>query len=205
MRIEEIYRLTVADCAGGWFRVRHAKTRAGVRRVPIHSALAAIVTRRCDGKPANAFLFHEPGPKRDGRERSMALSKRFGRYRRTLGVHETADGARHSRVDFHSWRRWFVTTARNAGVDRAVVAAVVGHEVGNLTDDTYSGGPGEKLLRACVEAVRLPGQSVAVGAVLESFGRTDRNAPMTDDRPSLHAWWRLVDMRIGSIPSPLFA
>jgi integrase len=157
MRIEEIYRLTVADCADGWFRVRHAKTRAGVRRVPVHSALAAIVIRRCEGKTANAFLFHEPGPARDGRERSMALSKRFGRYRRALGVHETADGARHSRVDFHSWRRWFVTTARNSGVDRAVVAAVVGHEVGNLTDDTYSGGPGEKLLRACVEAVRLPG------------------------------------------------
>jgi integrase len=157
MRLEEIYRLTVADCAGRWFRIRYAKTRAGVRRVPVHSALAAIVARRCEGKPANAFLFHEPGPARDGRERSMSLSKRFGRYRRALGVHETVDGARHSRVDFHSWRRWFITAARNASVDRAVVAAVVGHEVGNLTDDTYSGGPDEKLLRACVEAVRLPG------------------------------------------------
>jgi site-specific recombinase XerD len=157
MRMEEIYRLTVADCANRWFRVRYAKTRAGVRRIPIHSALAAIVARRCEGKPANAFLFHEPGPVRDGRERSMSLSKRFGYYRRTLGVHETVEGARHSRVDFHSWRRWFITAARNAGVDRAVVAAVVGHEVGNLTDDTYSGGPGEKQLRACVEAVRLPG------------------------------------------------
>jgi integrase len=157
MRLEEIYRLTVADCANRWFRVRYAKTRAGVRRVPVHPALAAIVARRCKGKPANAFLFHEPGPVRDGRERSMSLSKRFGRYRRALGVHETVDGARHSRVDFHSWRRWFITAARNAGIDRAVVAAVVGHEVGNLTDDIYSGGPDEKLLRACVEAVRLPG------------------------------------------------
>jgi integrase len=156
MRLEEIYRLTVADCANRWFRVRYAKTRAGRRRVPIHPALAAIVARRCAGKPASAFLFHEPGPVREGRERSMALSKRFGYYRRMLGVHETIDGARHSRVDFHSWRRWFITAARNAGVDRAVVAAVVGHEVGNLTDDTYSGGPDEKLLRACVEAVRLP-------------------------------------------------
>jgi integrase len=157
MRLEEIYRLTAADCTGGWFRVRDAKTRAGRRRVPIHPALAALVARRCKGKPGSAFLFHEPGPVRDGRERSMALSKRFGYYRRTLGVHETLNGARHSRVDFHSWRRWFITAARNAGVDRAVVAAVVGHEVGNLTDDTYSGGPDEKLLRACVEAVRLPG------------------------------------------------
>jgi integrase len=157
MRLEEIYRLTVADCAGGWFRIRYAKTRAGLRRVPVHPGLAAIVARRCGGKPAKAFLFYEPGPVREGRERSMALSKRFGYYRRTLGVHETLNGARHSRVDFHSWRRWFITAARNAGVDRAVVAAVVGHEVGNLTDDTYSGGPSEERLRACVEAVRLPG------------------------------------------------
>ena len=41
---------------------------------------------------------------------------------------------RHSRVDFHSWRRWFITKAR-AKHDRAVVAAVVGHETGNITDD----------------------------------------------------------------------
>lgn len=156
MRLEEIYRLTAADCAGGWFQVRHSKTRAGVRRVPIHSDLAAIVARRCGGKPAGSFLFHEAGPARVGRERSAPLSKRFGRYRQALGVHDRREGARHSLVDFHSWRRWFVTAARNAGIDRAVVAAVVGHEVGNLTDDTYSGGPAESLLQACVEAVRLP-------------------------------------------------
>jgi integrase len=156
MRIEEIYKLTVADCTGGWFRVRHAKTRAGVRRVPIHSALAAIVTRRCGSKAADAYLFPEPGAPREGRERSMATSKRFGHYRQTLAVHDREEGVRHSRVDFHSFRRWFVTQARNAGIDRATVAAVVGHETGNMTDDTYSGGPSDKLLRACVEAVRLP-------------------------------------------------
>jgi hypothetical protein len=43
-----------------------------------------------------------------------------------------------------------------AGFDRAVVAAVVGHEVGNLTDDVYSGGPSDDAKRACVESVRLP-------------------------------------------------
>lgn len=46
MRIEEIYRLTVADCGGGWFTLRQAKTKAGVRRVPIHSGLADIIARR---------------------------------------------------------------------------------------------------------------------------------------------------------------
>ena len=156
MRLEEIYSLTAADCAGGWFRLRQAKTRAGIRRVPIHSELAALVARRCLGKGATEFLFHEAGPERPGRGRSMAISKRFGRYRQGVGVHDRDEGKRHSRVDFHSWRRWFVTKARNAGVDRAVVAAVVGHEVGNLTDDTYSGGPSDALLRACVEAIGLP-------------------------------------------------
>jgi integrase len=155
MRLEEIYRLTVADCADAWFAVRHSKTRAGVRRVPIHSDLAPTVARRCDGKQPADFLFHEPAV-RAGRERSGSQSQRFGRYRQTVGVHEREDGARHSRISFHSFRHWFVTKARNAGIDRAVVAAVVGHESGNLTDDVYSGGPAERLLRACVEAVRLP-------------------------------------------------
>lgn len=163
MRLEEIYRLTVADCAGGWFNVKVSKTRAGVRRVPIHSALADIVARRCASRAPEAFLFGEAGPARAGRERSAALSQRFSQYRQPLGVHDKAEGVRHSAVDFHSWRRWFVTSARNAGIDRATVAAVVGHEAGNLTDDTYSGGPAEALLRACVEAVRLPVERPGTG------------------------------------------
>lgn len=86
----------------------------------------------------------------------MALSKRFGHYRRRLDVDDAVEGRRQGRIDLHSWRRWFVTQARNAGIDRATVAAVVGHETGNITDDLYSGGPSPDLLQACVEAVRLP-------------------------------------------------
>ncbi len=156
MRLEEIYRLKVADCAGGWFNVREAKTAAGVRRVPVHPDLAAIVDRRREGKKPEAFLFPEAGPAKVGRGRSAALSKRFGRYRQDCGVHERADGARHSRVDFHSFRRWFITTARNAGIERATVAAVVGHTAQDVTDGVYRGDVAEALLRACVEAVRLP-------------------------------------------------
>ena len=36
-------------------------------------------------------------------------------------------------IDFHSWRRWSITHAREAGFDRAIVAAIVGQEVGNIT------------------------------------------------------------------------
>lgn len=156
LRIEELYRLTLADCVGGWFMVRQAKTRAGIRRVPVHPDLVALVSRRCAGKPTGAFLFPEPGAPKPGRERSMALSKRFGYYRKRLGVHDREDGRRQSRVDFHSWRRWFITQARRAGFDRAIVAAIVGHETGNITDDVYSGGPSDAQKVACVEAVKLP-------------------------------------------------
>ena len=55
---------------------------------------------------------------------------------------------RQSRIDFHSWRRWFITHAREAGFDRAIVAAIVGQEVGNITDDLYSGGPSGDRARA---------------------------------------------------------
>jgi integrase len=107
MRLEELYRLKVADCAGGIFDVRQSKTDAGVRKVPIHRDLAAIVARRIEGKDRSDFLMHEGG-KADGRERSAAISKRFGRYRQSVGAHDREDGRRHSRIDFHSLRRWFI-------------------------------------------------------------------------------------------------
>jgi hypothetical protein len=110
MRLDELHRLRVSDCAGGWFNVRVSKSRAGVRRVPVHSDLVALVERRTAGKAPTAFLFHEAAEV-PGRERSAPLSKRFGRYRQTVGVHEREEGRRHSAVDFHSFRRWFVTTA----------------------------------------------------------------------------------------------
>ena len=156
MRMEEIYRLTVADTASRLFNIRLSKTTAGVRKVPIHSDLAAIVARRTEGKAPTAYLFHKAP---DSHVRSANLSHKFTHYRLSVGVNEQEDGRRQSRVDFHSLRRWFVTKARNAGIDRAVVAAVVGHETGNLTDDVYSGGPSLQQRKACVEAVRLPAKS----------------------------------------------
>ena len=61
MRLEEVYRLRTADCVGDWFRVGRSKTTAGVRRVPVHPDLQAIVERRCKDKAPDAFLFPEPG------------------------------------------------------------------------------------------------------------------------------------------------
>jgi integrase len=150
MRLGEIYGLRVADCRDGLFNISRAKTPSGVRKVPIHSDLIEIVNRRMKGKADKAWLMHESlKPSSGSGSRSDALSQRFHRYRRRLGVD---DG---SRIDFHSLRRWFITSARQAGIDRAVVAAVVGHEAGNITDDVYSAVSIEQR-RRCVESVRVP-------------------------------------------------
>ncbi len=158
MRIEECYRLETRDCADGWFHIRKAKTKAGQRRVPIHPELAEIVARRCKGKASKAYLFDEAGPVKEGRERSMAVSKRFGNYRKRPGmdVDEAAEGKRRSLVNFHSFRRWFITAAARAGQPERVLQQVVGHKAQGMTMGTYFGGDMGKTLRACVEAVKLP-------------------------------------------------
>ncbi len=158
MRIEEIYRLAVSDCGDGWFKVRRAKSKAGQRRVPIHSALTEIVARRCKDKGASAYFFHEAGPLKEDRERSMAASKRFGHYRKraTVAVDDAVKGKRQSLITFHSFRHWFITEAGRAGQIERVIQQVVGHKGQSMTNRVYFHSDLDPALRACVEAVQLP-------------------------------------------------
>jgi integrase len=170
MRLEEIARLTVGTSMNGLFDVREAKTNAGVRLVPIHSALGEIVTRRQAGKAASEWLFDElprPGPG-SAMEAGQAITKRFVRYRRRLGVDERRHGARQSRIDFHSFRRWFARKAEEAlnngarGFNLFTIIDVLGHDrkrskkEGSMTLGVYAGVGALEAMRACVEAVKLP-------------------------------------------------
>lgn len=169
LRIEEIANLkgmniTKDNC----FDVVTSKTAAGIRKVPVHSALADIVRRRVGNKPAGAFLFHElPDVAPDKpTERSQPISKRFTRMRRRLGVDDVPEGHRQSRIDFHSLRRWFIFKAGQAclqgaqGFSQWTLAQCVGHEREEqplpMTMGRYHGDDGVDALRACVEAVKLP-------------------------------------------------
>ncbi len=158
MRIEELCSLKVRDCAAGLFRITKAKTAAGVRSVPIHSDLCAIVTRRIAGKAPNGHLFDDlpTPPEGSARERSMPASKRFSRYMRAVGVAVVVPGKRRSLTNFHSLRRWFITRAEHAGQTHTTVASVVGHKRQGETFGLYSGGPSADQFKACVEAVKLP-------------------------------------------------
>lgn len=156
MRLEEIGQLRVKNCVGGLFDVVRSKTKAGVRKVPIHSDLEAIVDRRAKGE-ATAFLF--PDFKASGWDdtRTMATSKQFAAYRRKVGVDDSREGARRSKVNFHSFRRWFARKCEEAGQSESIVARVMGHEKGvSITFGLYSQAMPLDLMRTCVESVKLP-------------------------------------------------
>jgi integrase len=65
-------------------------------------------------------------------------------------------GKRRSRVNFHSFRRWFITMAERADQPESIIAVVVGHKRASMTLGVYSGGPLMEQARRCVEAVSLP-------------------------------------------------
>jgi integrase len=155
MRREQIGNLRCQDCAGGVFVVRSGKTAAAARRVPIHSALSRMVERRTRDKPGDAFLFDELHS--GTHDRTDPIGKAFTRYRRSLGIQE-GEGRR-SRANFHSFRRWFITSAVNAKPEAPhLVSLLVGHTEGRrgMTLGRYWAGADDAALRAVVEAVRLP-------------------------------------------------
>ncbi len=173
MRLEEIGQLRVRDCVDGLFDIRRAKTKAGVRKVPIHAALADIIRDRTtsaktgESLPPDAFIFPDfPESGWDG-ARTMAISKRFATYRRRLGVDDKPDpNARRSRVDFHSFRRWFSRKCEEAGQHESVVARVMGHSDGlSITFGLYSQAQPLEIMRTCVESVKLPPPNAGKKAV----------------------------------------
>jgi integrase len=160
MRIEELALLEARDVdpAAATMTVRgDPKTAAARRTVPIHSALLPLMQDRCVDKAPDCFVFHELGDRpKQGRERSMAISKRFGRYRVRAGVDARREGQRRGLVNFHSFRRWFITMAERGGQPEHIIRAVVGHKRAGVTLGVYSAGPSLEQRRTCVEAVQLP-------------------------------------------------
>jgi integrase len=158
-RLDAIVDLHAKDCRNGIFLFKPQKREKGQRAVPIHSALVGIVKRRIAKKKPDEDLFPEwPAPRREGpmRERSFKASNAFTDYRRSVGVDDVVEGKRRSLVNFHSFRRWFITEAERADQPESIIAAVVGHRRAGMTLGTYSAGPKLAQARRCVEAVSLP-------------------------------------------------
>lgn len=129
-RIEELCSLTIKNVHDSYIEIEDAKTAAGWRQVPIHSALqqtlAGLIEQSNDG-----YVISGLSPNKYG-DRSNAIGKRFGRLKKATGF-----GPEYV---FHSIRKTVATLLENAGVPENVSADILGHEKPRITYGLYSGG-----------------------------------------------------------------
>jgi integrase len=156
LRLEEIFQLRIKDCPEDIFKVLKSKTPSGVRDVPIHSALVETIVARCANKGPEDFLIHEGKPTGWEGSRSMAFSKRFATYRVACGVDQKLQGHRRSKVNFHSWRRYAITKADQAGKRRDDIERTFGHKPQGMSLGTYSEGLLKMQMREVIESITLP-------------------------------------------------
>ena len=134
-RLDAIVNMTIED---GCFVFPPQKKEEKPRRVPIHSSLRSHSALKTYGhwswpaSPSQAFTYYR---------------------RKVLG--EDAPGRRRAVTNFHSFRRWFISKAEQAGIDERIISDVVGHKRRSMTG-RYSAGASMEQMRVCVEAVRLP-------------------------------------------------
>lgn len=158
-RLDVIVGLKVCDTENGCLRFQPQKQEDTLRFVPIHPDLAPAIARRIAGKGPEDDLFPEwPPVRKKGsvRERSFKTSNHFTDYRRLCGVTHDVPDKRRSLVNFHSFRRWFISRLEQAEVPANLIAGIVGHKNGTITLDVYSEGPLMRSARRAVAKVRLP-------------------------------------------------
>lgn len=158
-RLDAIVDLKVRDTQYGCFLFKPQKRERLPRYVPIHPALAEIVDRRTAGKEPGDDLFPEWPPVRkigSMRERSFKASNHFTTYRRSVGVDDILPGRRRSLVNFHSFRRWFISRLEQAGVIESMISAIVGHKRSSIALDIYSEGPHMRAARKAIAKLKLP-------------------------------------------------
>jgi integrase len=133
-----------------YFDVTRAKSKAGVRLIPVHSELIGLGFLDYVAAIGRGPLFPSIPPGSRGGGRAHTFAKRFPTYRRQRGIGR-------DRLAFHSFRKCFVRALELAGVDRDRAALVVGHERG-FTFRVYNPeGLDLAMLREVVEAVRYDG------------------------------------------------
>lgn len=126
------------------FDIVDSKTVAGIRQVPVHPKLTALVDRLTKAS-TDGYLVPTDSHNKYG-IRSDALSKAFGRLKTTMGFDRT-------RV-FHSIRATVITSLVRADIADRLIKELAGHETGTVTFDTYSQGSSPKQKLAAIK--KLP-------------------------------------------------
>lgn len=160
MRREEVVSLRVVDVERHMFRVREGKTQAAVRRVPIHSTIAPLVSQLVKSS-GDGFLI--PGLVGTGRDakRGTLIGKRFLTAIRGLGISD-------SELDLHAFRGTVVTQLQ-PHVELSIIQRIVGHRLQGVTLTHYAGDLPDKTLREALERV---GYGKRVATLIETEGKT---------------------------------
>lgn len=127
-RREELCAMKVTDIANGHMTIRDAKTRAGLRTIPVHTRLQPIVDRLI-GDRTDGYLLPGLSVDKYGK-RGDAIGKRFGKLKTRLGF-----GPQHV---FHSLRHTLVSLLEEAGVTQNIAASIAGHTKQGFTFREYS-------------------------------------------------------------------
>lgn len=161
MRIEEICQLHLKNVSlesGIWvFDLKSdsdlaIKSQAGRRRVPIHKKLLddwnfeAWLKSRIRSNAKDDLLFDDVELGKDGRYAS-AYGKRFNRDLRSIGIDD-------KRLVFHSFRHTAIDAMRDAGLEKSISQALVGHESKDVHDN-YGRGYSVAILKQELDKIRF--------------------------------------------------
>lgn len=149
-RIEELamLRRKDVDVKAGLIYIWGTKTDAAEREVPIHPALAVVLTDLFTTNESEEFVIAGLTIDKRG-ERGKALGKRFGRLKTAMGYTER----KHC---FHSIRKTVGTMFEQAEVLEGVAADILGHEKQTMTYGLYSGGSSLKQKRDAINKIKYP-------------------------------------------------
>ncbi|MDP1595484.1 MAG: tyrosine-type recombinase/integrase [Methylotenera sp.] len=141
-RVEELCSLLIKDVGDDVFNIIDAKTLAGVRSVPIHSHIKAIIKRLKENAEEDYLI---PTLSFDRfNKRAGALIGRFSKMKTKAGYGATKT--------LHSLRHSFITSLSNASVLEFHIADIVGHEKKGITGK-YTKGIDDDVKRVAIEKV----------------------------------------------------
>ena len=132
------------------FYISKSKTKAGIRHVPIHSQLSAIVDEYLRHSYGEYLFPHANKINRKDGKKGPYYSQNFTRLRDKVLPTAT------DRQCFHSLRGMFITCLDRAGVPEQRIGAITGHTEQKAKTEafrTYSKGAGMKELSEHVELV----------------------------------------------------
>ncbi|MBL1457833.1 MAG: tyrosine-type recombinase/integrase [Methylophaga sp.] len=128
-RINEICSLKLADCNETQLNITYSKTKAGIRKIPVHKDLKPTI-KRLMLSSKDGYLLSGLSSSNKYNNRSDSMVKRYSNLKTKLGYGST--------YVFHSFRNTIVTALKNNGFKKELIAETVGHLTENFTLDSYS-------------------------------------------------------------------